>query len=514
MLKTRVKKWGIDKKHKKIDMRTAVALVARDRSRWSAQHPTFRIRNQTVTYTEILAYFRRQRITDPVAWVEAQRGDGFVASPDVELIVSDVDEGNSNTSTTQLPAPSSGQPAAQTSTQLWTLTKAENREATLQLINSPKKKTFQPSSLQGSSIIHPYQHLPGDKVIWEMREYCDSYLESPRAERHKEPPVHRSTTHASFAYSMQTGMFQWKRGQMFKAFEVFSGAFEFLDDMFRDHHPMSIAMLMSTICELEKNNLKDIVLQLTSHTRGLVETRHRDSHQITSLFKILDEAGPDAANLAVNSMRVALDSMSRSNRHLDWKALYLKERLCDSLYYLGWNSKGAALRAELLEQQEQKYGKNVRNVLWTLTNVADDDLLRGELEKAKERFLDALERANTLDGYERANGRFKALEGLAKTAVAKADSLMPIAALDEFNTVLDPHRRQRFDKLREALKFYEEAESESIKPWFEGPRRARVVENKVGVSRRIEAERRGSMASNPDVMGSSPTTSIFDRRHS
>jgi hypothetical protein len=490
MLKTRVKKWGLDKKHKKGDMRTAVALIARDRARWSSRHPTFRIRNQTVTYQEILAYFRRQRITDPVAWVQQQQGDGFVASPEVELIIPDVDEGYDNTSPRQSSASTSGQAAGQSLASSWTSSE-EVRRTSLELINSPKKTP--PATLQGSSIIHPYQHLPGDKVIWVMREYCDSYLESPRAARHKEPPVHRSTTHASFAYSMQTGMFQWKRGEVKKAFEVFGGAFEFLKDMFRDHHPMGIAMLMSTICELKKNNLPDIVTQLTSYTRALVETQHKDSHQLTALFGELDAAGADTANLAVSSMHVALDNLSQKNRELDWKTLYLKERLCDSLYYLGWSGEGAALRAELLEQQEQKYGKNVRNVLWTLTNVADDDLLRGELQKAEERFLDALDRANTLDGYERANGRFKALEGLAKTAVARANLLMPVSTFDGFNTVVsDPHRRPRHEKLRAALRFYEDAETEAAMPWFEGPRRARVVENRMAVKQRIDSERRNN----------------------
>jgi hypothetical protein len=490
MIKTRIKEWKLDKKHKEIDMRTAVALLANDRSRsWSTYSPRFRIRGRIVTYPEVLQYFRRKKINDPVAWIKSHRDDGFVASPEVKLLGPEaVDIIDDSPSPEEVESPTD-----MTTTIVPATPQRTTFQPSQQLINTPK--TWD-QSLVGSSIIHPAQHLPGDKAIWIMRDYCLSYLESPRASTHREPQLHRLTTHAYFAHRMQNGIFAFLAGETIPAIANFEGAFNLTREIFRNDHPMSIAMLMSVICELRKNNLQTIVLQLVSHIRQVISMQHPGPtpHLLTSLFSILETAGPDAANLAICAIRKALGSLA-SHDPLDWKTLYLKERLCDCLYYMGERGEGASTRLILLAEQEQKYGQHARNVLWTLTNVADDHLKGGEPFKAQLRFRDVLARSEKLEGYERANSRFKALEGLANTMLVAADSVNTNGIIKEPAATRDAVWRTHQDFLLKTVQLYDEAEAEA-ETWFEqdSPRRVRVGEKKAAIMKRIDAEGKRRMS--------------------
>lgn len=499
MIKTRIKEWKLDKKHKEIDMRTAIALLAKDRSRsWSTYSPRFRIRGRIVTYPEVLQYFRRKKINDPFAWIRSNRDDGFVASPEVKLLDPEPIDTVDSPSSLEEEADS---PAEETTT----VVPASSQSPTVcqssqQLINTPKSWD---QSLVGSSIIHPAQHLPGDQAIWIMRDYCTSYLESPRAQTHREPQLHRLTTHAYFAHRMQNGIFSFLAGETIPAIANFEGAFNLTREIFRNDHPMSIAMLMSVICELKKNNLQTIVSQLITHIRQVISLLQYPTphlHLLTQLFTILDSSGSDAANLAICSIRKALGSLGAADP-LDWKTLYLKERLCDCLYYMNYRGEGADTRLTLLSEQEQKYGIYARNVLWTLTNVADDHLKRNEPWKAETRFRDVLARSEKLEGYERANSRFKALEGLANTALVAAESVAQEGIMNEPHASQDAIWRKHQDFLLETVRLYDEAEGEA-ETWFEqdSPRRVRVGEKKVAIMKRIDPEhsRRMSVSSRKD----------------
>lgn len=115
------------------------------------------------------------------------------------------------------------------------------------------------------------------------------------------------------------------------------------------------------------------------------------------------------------------DTEPRTSDASYWKLLYLKERYCDCLYHSGNAGTGQALRAQLLDEQQDFYGKTKGNVLWTLTNVADDHLHNYKPAGAEKLFREALERVDSLEKYGRAKTRFAALEGLAKTAQWRAD---------------------------------------------------------------------------------------------
>ena len=71
------------------------------------------------------------------------------------------------------------------------------------------------------------------------------------------------------------------------------------------------------------------------------------------------------------------------------------------------------MRLQLVHDLERKYGYTARNVLWTLTNVADNHLAVGDVDSATDCFSDVLKRADTpVEDYGRAKTRFRSLEGL------------------------------------------------------------------------------------------------------
>ena len=86
----------------------------------------------------------------------------------------------------------------------------------------------------------------------------------------------------------------------------------------------------------------------------------------------------------------AVDHFSDYIGRLSWKTLYPRERLCDWLFYGPVDGERAARRSRLLQDQEV-YGSCTRNVPWTLTNVADDFLQKGEPDKAESYFCEALQ---------------------------------------------------------------------------------------------------------------------------
>ena len=89
--------------HRLSEMRTAAKLLAdhQDRQDQSipqvpgndgivrkkdADIPSFNIRRDLISYKQLLRYFRRKKINDPIGWVKEQPSYDFVLSDDAELI--------------------------------------------------------------------------------------------------------------------------------------------------------------------------------------------------------------------------------------------------------------------------------------------------------------------------------------------------------------------------------------------------------------------------------------------
>ncbi|KIX05332.1 uncharacterized protein Z518_06204 [Rhinocladiella mackenziei CBS 650.93] len=343
------------------------------------------------------------------------------------------------------------------------------------------------------AFFRPQTYRALEHLTHSMTVYITSYMTSERARTQCEPAVHALTVHAIFASRMQDGVAllanvstrpkaiphprRHEQGKSpvpkpdpnaKKAFDSFRNGFELIRSILENDHPMSLALILSIACELAGHASKQssyvvsqnqdreheqgqgqgiytaVLVQLLQYIRDMASllTVLGPSHALTSIFTVLaqvcqkqmiieDPGTFQLANLIHTILYIAIARLSAGPEgFFDWKLLYLRERLCDSLYHSGaaFIHERMAQRASLLRDQEHKYGLTARNVLWTLTNVADDALGAGDVDVAVHRFHITLQRAERLSDYGRAKTRFAALEGLGRCFLLKAEQQMQIEA--------------------------------------------------------------------------------------
>ncbi|ETI20198.1 hypothetical protein G647_08232 [Cladophialophora carrionii CBS 160.54] len=312
-----------------------------------------------------------------------------------------------------------------------------------------------------------------EHLDYSIMGYMSCYLITSHLETQLEPAIHALTTHAIFASKMQDGISalanlaltesstkavprsKKRDPAATKALTSFRNGFQLLEEILINHNPMSLALVFGVICELASHTTNPrlqvmgvhvLLSQLLSYIHERSGALLGPEYPLTTFFGLLLQeyqrpsasttpGSPPLADSILKSLEMAIIQMQLSSSQLpgaapeeatssDWRALYLRERLCDALYHSGssFEIPRASMRKSLLHDQEAKYGPTARNVLWTLTNVADDCLASGDVEAAVEHFEETLRRAKTLsDVYGREKTSFAALEGLGRCYVVKAD---------------------------------------------------------------------------------------------
>jgi hypothetical protein len=391
-LKYRISRWGIEKNCNKDDMRTALQRLVDSGSQDAYPQTKFRIRARIVTLEQVLAYFRRRHIHDPFQWLVAQQGDGFEMSCHVTLLAPDMQiSGNSSPNTaTPLEFP----------------------------ITSPQQQTI-------------------DQLLAESRTYCRHYLTSGVAQSHIEPQVHHDTDHGQFGHRMQDGIFYLSRGDLDLGFQYFHSAFGLVPPIIKAASPMSLAQIAAIICELlfsiaafRQNavpnvleSLAGVLGSLLGHLSDLAKQYLGRSHSLVNIFSILQTSSEHKADLVLTFMRVMQAELGvlSSSAHY-WQRMYIQERCCDCLYHARYDGERQNLRKQLLDMQEPYYGPNRSNVLWTMTNVADDALQAWDIDAARKTYLEVIERSHKLVGAAAiGKAQYAAYEGLARTNVLQAD---------------------------------------------------------------------------------------------
>ena len=469
MLKAKITIWKLDKKLKWKDVCTAVHMVAFGASDCSIKSSRFRIRHRIVTWKELASYFRRKKITDPIQWVRAQSMDIADLSSDVTLLTPGTSDGESESDSIETEIvygnqestpPSMHPPSEDQETGSLALDRTSNINRTIQEAMygsdvflstvSPMQRPSTPANTQRV-----------DCVLWHMREYCKAYVGSQLDLKHSEPLVHHETTHGLFGNRIQDGVVLLLQGKSDLGLESLNGAFELAAELLRDHHPMAIAQIITVICELVARDMMPLVGKLLYYMKEMSSITLGAGLPITGIFENLLHAEGDVAYLLLNAMRIAIESLSSASTQSRWKLLYLRERLCDCLFHVGDVNERVRLRSNLLRAQEKHYGQNARNVLWTLSNVADDQLLQGDLVEAEAIYQELLSRADNHEGFGRAKNRFAALEGLAKVAIARAER----DAISQCGTGHPQTPNPSQKKLHEAHDLLLEAEAVSA-AWF------------------------------------------------
>jgi hypothetical protein len=451
-------------------MRTAVKLAIEYRlqnpDEWDEKEVTFQIRHRTVEFKEVRRYFRRKNILDPFIWFLSLPPESYLASEHVQLIPR---------GEFILPSTDHTHHSPQTITSEAEQDDQESQSYNMQMgfpspTHSPIPRVLSP----------PTRFRIQEELIWSAGVYCAHFVESASHASLREPAVHMDTLHGRYGAKMQEGIFCASQKDFIQASKRFDSAYELLQDIFRAQSPMAFAQIFTILCELTAKSQRASTSQLTREQSEFLSKINSMTFKLLSdlasvvlhnthpLIKYLEalQKSEDLLESLVESVHKMADVFIQDQTA--WKGLYLLERYCDCLYYSGISGERQAQRARLLQLQEARYGKTRGNVLWTLTNVADDYLENCDFKKAEVAYRDAIERADYgLGGYAKAKIRFAAFEGLARIASARGKALEDIANHRQsglgFTFGLQPHTSSlRLNGLREALSCLRLAEDEAL----------------------------------------------------
>jgi hypothetical protein len=477
ILKSRIKQWKLGKKNTEREMQAAVKIaIDIDPSQWLEGEPTFRIRHRVVPFQEVRRYYHRKGINDPIRWLKDLPLGSYKPSPDVKLIHWDASDSASGDE-------SMGSTDSTSSAAEESLSRGPTVVATSS-INEPSRARTSFENLQIMRVLSPPpQFNLNKKLISYAGSYCTYFMESPQALRHNEPPVHMNTIHGRFGNQMQDGIFYTLQMDDL-AFTRFKSAFEMVPVLLQEERPFALAQVFAIICELaavsqlssiiqcrpdERFYLGRMLQSLVQNLSDMANITPDASHPLRIIFATL-EASENALDSVIRLMHKMLDCFSQATNK-SWTGLYLRERYCDCLFHAGIAGERQASRLQLLSEQEAFYGKTRSNVLWTLTNVADDYLENYQIARADAAYHDAAERADLdLGGFAKAKIRFAAFEGLAKVAIVTSRLDGAAASWKHSASGFAPGLQTPVDlkvqRLNEAVTYLDQAEIKA-QSWFD-----------------------------------------------
>jgi hypothetical protein len=445
MIRSRISQWNLQRNNQLQAMAAALRLLDPDPALWPMQDPLFFIRGRQVAMSEILQYFRRKGIRNPFHWCRSITIDQD--EPTVSLVTDWVNPGGDASAGSSTVAESSS-------------TTRSERPVEPRLTTRP---------LQAVCISTPIVTLE-QKAVASMREYCANYLGLGLMTIHQEPEVHQFTVHGRFGDRMSEGLAQMMRGGS-RAFPNFHRAFDLIRPILSDCHPMSLAQLLATACELSASMAQSVLLCLLRYVAAMASSLRTAPALVQFLVSLSESAPALLQQTMISSLRAAQATFADKSP-TTWHGLYIQERLCDCLYHGRDRTEGSARRVQLLREQEMFYNPLARNVLWTITNVADDHLDRGDLDGAQAYYMMALKRSDSLNGFGRAKLRYATLEGLGRVERIRFETIRNGGDSDMERNVYVQH-------LQNACKYIEEAVTEAS-IWFEPTSRrvSRATEQK------------------------------------
>jgi hypothetical protein len=413
MVKAKLGDWGLYKNFHLPELRTALQLLGPDRSQWPSEEPIFLIHQSKVELRYILRFFGRKGIQDPFEWVRTTEDTDYEHSIHVELLTdSTPTESSTENGDGGPPGGNSGSSIPQT----FSSTSSASPVVWAGSGTVSPREYGIPSTFT-RIIPDPDTYIHANRAYHLVESFCLNYMASSTDEL-DEPLVHRNTYHARFLDQMEEGLFLYSQENYPLAFDKIRIAFRLVEYLIKDLHPMGIAIYLLLLCKLSTQKVYDVLASLLRHTREMSVKINLGQNDLVELLQVISKSG-DFLSIPILCLRAASDTLD-ANDKTHWKALYAKERHCDSLYYARMFGELAPRRAQLLTLQEEKYGPSARNVLWTSLNVADDHLFNNQLGLAEVRFAQVLQQAGDRGDYNCVKSRVPALEGLAKVALLKA----------------------------------------------------------------------------------------------
>lgn len=436
MIRGRISQWNLQRNNQMHDMVSALRLLNPNPALWPAPEPNFLIRGREIGLPEILRFFRRKGIHDPIEWSRSAAINQD--AQDVSLLP---ERAPPETATTE---------------------GGFIRGAHAASVNQGHPLSMAPTGTHATPDTIPRQRITIlEYAVASLRDYCIFYFDPGTPMLHEEPQVHQFTSHGRFGDRMQEGLAQMVRyGNA--AFPNFRRAFDLIQPILSNCQPMSIAQILAIVCQLSTiAQAQDLLVCLLQYLAAMARTLQAAPSLVQFLRALSSSPSALLQQIVISSLRGAL-SISYERSPQTWHRLYIHERLCDCLYHGRDRTEGSTRRAQLLGEQEMIYGPFARNVLWTATNVADDLLSQNSLGAAEEHYMAVLARADRLSGFPQAKLRYAALEGLGRVYLRCFERLSPpdrfsSAGGDRDGILLLQNSHRNFEAaLHEALTWFEQ----------------------------------------------------------
>lgn len=477
-------------------MCAAVRILANEDFTALSGSTLFVVRGQDVSLDEVRRYFRRKGCSDPVGYVNALPENQVMDDVDVRLRQkiyrdrssfsdsSSNQQGTPETGPTETPTASSS-PVIEPQNDVVEIGNhlqdeqflGSGVDQALSFNSSPFTQLSNSPPLDAASFnIHlsiPTSCRHSDAMLWATGTYISTYAVSVRQRSHYEPRAHYQTLHGQFSFQIQEGVACRNRNDVLAAVTAHRQAFSLIDGIVSEDHPMSVTLILSVMCELLRGGNLNLIKHIAERIIRSNNKLQRQSHPMSILFRAVLHIERLENHHLYCALRRASEDFDFLMGNIDWRSMYLKERLCDALYHSEEVEERVRTRRRLLQDQVGKYGHNARNVLFTQMNVAEDLASLHETGRALTLYKDALARAESLTddhGFSRGRIRFAAFEGLGNLHMSQA-----LAGNDlQWDTLVSDA-----GSLKQALKCFELAEAEAT-TWFEASskRSQRITERK------------------------------------
>lgn len=396
MVRARITQWNLQRNNQMRDMVAALRLLDPNPALWSSLEPTFLVRGRQVTLAEVLRFFGRKQIRNPFEYARAAAHD-----PKADHV-------------TLLPDTTGAANAPVDPGPVTALTPS----------NSSRCQPSVDSSSPGQQT--PFRSLPmhfltiEQRVVASLHDYCTAYIGLGQSATDQQPAVHRDTVHQRLAERIQEGLAHRTHLDR-RAIVSFDRGFQLIEPLLIDCRPIALARVLSVGCQMAARGATQELTQLLWVFAGMA-VKLRISRPIAQFLVSLYSAPHLLVSNAIMSLKAAVDIFSRHSPG-SWHELYIQARLCDCLYHGRVRTEILPCRTELLQKQQAFYGPLARTVIWTMTNIANDFMNIGNIERGEEYGSMALMRSEQLTDFGRSEMRFAALRCLAKAERMRFESL-------------------------------------------------------------------------------------------
>ena len=385
---------------------------------------TFEIRGREIPALKVASYIRRKGITDLAAWIEEGDGQTIVPFPDVRCrtpvnikaeesyLILKKDRALSEQDVSCWYADQEHQEAPDTQKKQEINGKDKHkRTRSLRLSSKPELLVHHQCHIS-PTLSSPLALRHVENVLTKTDHYCRAMYDSPR------PSKGVASTFASaeplfiFELCLGDGVYLLKNNSQ-GAFERLDYAFSQTEHILRANKVETMTHTFCVLQQLTEDGMAPLAAQLLKYLTSMADIVLDVNHPFKAVTSSMLQAPLDMRlNLAEVGLRKAL-SISRDVLHTRANTMQFNDRFCAELHYRRLYKEPDVRLEQVLWAREELYGKNSFQALWAQLLMAGDFLRQGLFEKGEEIYDHVLERAEMLQGRDRATLRLYSLSVLS-----------------------------------------------------------------------------------------------------